>query len=582
MARDMHSVLAFSIFALLVGASAAVAEDPPEFIKKFGRYGSGDGQFDRPYGVAADRFGHVYVADRNLHRIQKFTSDGVFLAKFGTPGTGDGQLNLPTGVAADATGNVYVADSYNYRIQKFTSAGVYLTQWGVRGVGDGEFMYPYGLAADATHVYVMDTGNSRVQKFTLDGEFVTKWGTRGVSPGEFLIPYGIALDTASNVYVSDRANHRVQKFTSDGTFIRTWGRYGNASGQFNMPWGIATDSSDNVYVGDSNNHRIQKFTTNGQYLTQWMPVDKLSAPFGVAVDPSGFVYISDLVYICILKFGPSNQEPIADNQTLETPGNTPLPITLTGSDPDNDPLTFAIERAPVSGILTGTPPVLTYLPNANFIGRDSFTFTVNDGTINSHPATVSITVYDVTPPVISPPTITGTAGANGWFISAVTVSWMASDPESGIVTPCGATAITTDTAGTTVTCTVTNGAGLTASLSVTIRVDLSPPVITGMPANCVLWPPNGLLVPVAVISASAGISGLTAFSVSAVSNEPAIPGPDVVITGTGLQPRRVELRAERSGAGAGRIYTITAVAGNGAGVSTTIAGVCIVPHDQGK
>ena len=59
------------------------------------------------------------MAEWSNHRIQKFTSDGVFLTKWGTEGSGDGQFRDPWGVAVDSAGNVYVADTYNHRIQKF-------------------------------------------------------------------------------------------------------------------------------------------------------------------------------------------------------------------------------------------------------------------------------------------------------------------------------------------------------------------------------------------------------------------------------------------------------------------------------
>ena len=61
-----------------------------------------------------DGSGNVYVADTCNHRIQKFSSEGVFLAKWGSYGSGDGQFYSPFGVAVDGSGmNVYVADSDN-------------------------------------------------------------------------------------------------------------------------------------------------------------------------------------------------------------------------------------------------------------------------------------------------------------------------------------------------------------------------------------------------------------------------------------------------------------------------------------
>ena len=87
-----------------------------------------------------------------------------------------------------------------------------------------------------------------------------------------------------------------------------------------------------------------------------------------------------------------NHRPVATPQNVTVNYNTSLPITLTGTDPDSDPLTFSIATPPSHGSLSGTPPNVAYQPNLNYSGPDSFTFTANDGQTNSAPATISITV----------------------------------------------------------------------------------------------------------------------------------------------------------------------------------------------
>ena len=90
-----------------------------------------------------------------------------------------------------------------------------------------------------------------------------------------------------------------------------------------------------------------------------------------------------------------NNPPVASNQTVSVMVNTATNLTLAGSDPDGNPITFRTNSLPAHGALSNfnaLTGVITYTPTANFTGSDGFTFLVNDGMTNSVPATVSITV----------------------------------------------------------------------------------------------------------------------------------------------------------------------------------------------
>jgi hypothetical protein len=89
-----------------------------------------------------------------------------------------------------------------------------------------------------------------------------------------------------------------------------------------------------------------------------------------------------------------NDPPAAQSQSVATDEDTPLAITLGASDADGDTLTFGL-TAPLHGSLSGTPPNVTYTPNTNYLGPDSFSFTVADAVSTSAVATVSITVGPV-------------------------------------------------------------------------------------------------------------------------------------------------------------------------------------------
>jgi hypothetical protein len=105
--------------------------------------------------------------------------------------------------------------------------------------------------------------------------------------------------------------------------------------------------------------------------------------------------------------------------------DTPVEISLMGSDPDSDPLTYSTIAGPSHGSLNGTEPNLTYTPSPNFYGSDSFTFKVNDGTADSALATVSITVS----PVNDPPVANDDTAATREDTPAVTIDVLANDTD---------------------------------------------------------------------------------------------------------------------------------------------------------
>ncbi|MCS7295278.1 MAG: PxKF domain-containing protein [Dehalococcoidia bacterium] len=149
--------------------------------------------------------------------------------------------------------------------------------------------------------------------------------------------------------------------------------------------------------------------------------------------------------------------------------------------------------------------------SSNTPGTYVVTVEVNDsgpGSYDISQASFTLIVQpppDTTPPVITP-TVSGTLGANGWYVSNVTVTWTVTDPESSITSTsgCGTTTITTDTAGVTLTCTATSAGG-TNSASVTIKRDATPPLVNCTPPANAVWYADNVSVP---CTASDGGSGL--------------------------------------------------------------------------
>ena len=190
------------------------------------------------------------------------------------------------------------------------------------------------------------------------------------------------------------------------------------------------------------------------------------------------------------------------------------------------------------GTITGTAPASPGIYNFKVQVVDTSCL-VDVNNCQPQTASKSLTIaIDNTPPVIVP-TVTPAPNAAGWHKTLpVSVSWSVTDPESGIAssTGCGPTIFTNETGGTTLTCSATNGAGLSNSVSVTIKIDTTPPTISltrppPPPANT-----NYLLntVVTAAYTCADALSGLSAPCVGVATNTTAGTPPTAVPNGASL------------------------------------------------
>jgi len=90
-----------------------------------------------------------------------------------------------------------------------------------------------------------------------------------------------------------------------------------------------------------------------------------------------------------------NGPPTANPQSLVMNEDESIAVTLTGTDPDRDSLSFTVTGGPSMGTLSGTVPNLIYTPLANLNGTETINFTVFDGKTTSAPAAITITVQPV-------------------------------------------------------------------------------------------------------------------------------------------------------------------------------------------
>lgn len=272
----------------------------------------------------------------------------------------------------------------------------------------------------------------------------------------------------------------------------------------------------------------------------------------------------------------ANRPPIAQCKDVTVPAGLNCMANVSiddGSfDPDGDPIT--IVQTPAGPYSLSSSPL-------------SVTLTVTDDKGASASCTATVTVIDTTPPAITcPGNVTVDTDPGQCSASNVALD----EPTSG--DNCGVAGMTNNAPAvfpkgeTIVTWTVTDASGNTAACTQNVTVeDHEMPVISnGAATPNTLWPPNHELVSITVNYAASDNCGATACTLSATSNEPDNGlGDGDTANDIQLIPgdaHHLNLRAERSGTGDGRIYTITSTCTDGSGNTTKQAAQVRVPHNR--
>jgi uncharacterized protein (TIGR03437 family) len=303
----------------------------------------------QPIGLAVDRAGNVYIADRATSVVRKVNAAGVISTVAGyagepmnADGINDGgpatkagiYLNSEhNGLAVDSAGNLYIADEGHNRIRKVdVSTGIITTVAG-NGTpghsGDGgpatsaQLQEPLGVAFDkAGNFYIADSNS--VRKVDTSGKITTvAGGALTATPGDGgpatsagIIPRGVAIDAAGNIFVSDFLTNAVREVNTKGIINTVAGVPGGsgssgdggpaASALFGGIYGVAVDSAENLYISDFGNYRLREVNAAGIITTAaggpsrtlgdgGPPTSAYLQPSDVAVDSAGNYYIADYV-----------------------------------------------------------------------------------------------------------------------------------------------------------------------------------------------------------------------------------------------------------------------------------------------
>jgi VCBS repeat-containing protein len=139
-------------------------------------------------------------------------------------------------------------------------------------------------------------------------------------------------------------------------------------------------------------------TLNGDGSFSYTPLAGFGGTDSFAYSATDSSIDSTMTATVTITVGGPNLAPVASNGTLTTNEDTAKSGTFIAADADGNPLVYSIVRNGIIGTVTLTNPAtgaFNYVPAANANGTDSFTFKVNDGTVDSNEATVSVTVNPV-------------------------------------------------------------------------------------------------------------------------------------------------------------------------------------------
>lgn len=331
---------------------------------------SGDGQpavqapSMRPYNLATDAAGNVYIVDSFNDRIRKVDTSGIITTfagngRFGFSGDGgpaiDAKLNIFSGgLTLDRQGNLYIADDGNNRVRKVDRAGIITTVAGngkasncleedcTGLIGDGGratravVTIPLGLAFDgAGSLYIAAPGDDRIRKVDPAGIITTYAGNGTIgytgdggpaTQAALAFPPAVAVDSAGNLYFSDNFNTRIRKVDAVSQIITTIAGSDNqalgdggpaTAAQIKNCFGIAVDSADNLYLTDLYYNRIRKVNRAGIINTIAGTGRSFAGDGGPAtkaaidntynfsfIDPTGNFYLTDTYNDRIRKVDP--------------------------------------------------------------------------------------------------------------------------------------------------------------------------------------------------------------------------------------------------------------------------------------
>jgi sugar lactone lactonase YvrE len=303
---------------------------------------SGDGgpatnaSLARPFGVAVDASGNLFIADTYNNRIRKVDTNGMITTVAGTgaaghSGDGGAATNAgvyqPRSVAVEGSGELLIADFAYGLVRKVDTNGIITTVAGGGSTSPAVGLMATNCLLEACSSVALDAAG---YFYAADWYYGTVWqvapngAISNVLHG-FSNPGGLTVGASGLVYVANTSagNSTVVAASSSGALTLVAGKgpatFGGDGAQatnayLNYPSSLVRDPAGNIYIADTDNNRIRKVGANGViqtvagngfnfYAGDGGPAvaGLLGAPKGLAADALGNLFIADYNNHCVRK-----------------------------------------------------------------------------------------------------------------------------------------------------------------------------------------------------------------------------------------------------------------------------------------
>ncbi len=265
MSRKIIPVLSY-IILILIPVQAHSWQKPQIHIEKIiSRNGSEPGALYLPQGLSVSISGKIYVADTGNNRVQFFSEEGNLLHFAGGFGWNATQFDEPVSIWAQDALHVYVADKNNHRILLYDGNLNLVAPPALKAVSEErhDIQYPVSIARSRQgELFIVEGENKKILRFSPTGVFNGTFGGFNDSGRALMQPVKIVVSDTDNIYVSDAVMGEIVVYDFFGNYNFSIGR-----GDLDSPAGFDVDEEGNVYICDTGSGKVSVYDSTGRFVT---------------------------------------------------------------------------------------------------------------------------------------------------------------------------------------------------------------------------------------------------------------------------------------------------------------------------